>query len=470
MCAWWKTRFSSSRKEQESEAGATVARGQASAAEVETEYSAYVSRIKSAIIRGVCVAVVGVVLCYLLSWMTAISAQQSPNPDSAAPMFVLLPLPAGVSLAGFSLLAAVAIGLQLAVRTPSTTESVPATAIARRRFLCEIARIIVLASYGLAVYITIPVLFEAPHVVDLIRLFGPGICATLVALIAADAGVAADPDFAPIEISRVSRVRTAVLLLAGIRMVGGRPANVPRDEGVRQLLLLSGAPMIVGFASSFAAEHMNPLQRLLLAVIALIVAAVFYTVSIRLYVSIVTRDWAGAAAIVGLTVLFSILCWLLIATMMLSRSVSTQSLVPTASTGAWAVIYVAVPAFLAGWALTPRPDGCPRILGAVVGGVLARRLSRRHDGLERADGPEVNRLAAVSPWVSPLLPFGLLLAVVAKQQIRRANRPPARAPQRGVGYANTAIVLTIVLFVMLVATLFVVAAMDPREWSDFMWG
>lgn len=466
MWNWWAKKKALNGQSKSEEAGE-----QPSAADVETEYSGYVSRVRKTMLHNVCVAVVATLMIYLgarFSEYNAASRSLQHAADSAS--IYLAPLPAAMTLGGFSLLAAVAIGLQLAVRTPSTAESTPATAIARRRFLCELAQIIVLASFALAAYTTVPAFSSAPEVVDVVRLFGPGICATLVALIAADAGVAADPDFAPREISRVSRARTAVLLLAGIRMVGSRRSDAPRSPLVRQAAAMVLGPVIVGLASSLAINDVTPWQRSLLVIVAMITALVAYAIAVCLYLRVVRRDWVGAALIIGTTVALSLLCWLMMASLMLTQSSSSRSLTPAAATEAWAVVYVAVPAFLAAWTLTPSRHGEPRVLGLVVGRALARRLKKRHDGLEGQESHGLNRLAAVSPWISPLVPFGLLLAIIAKQQIRRANMAPARNPQRGTGFANAAIILTAAFFVIIITGLFVVAAVDLPEWNDYMWG
>lgn len=165
------------------------------ASEVDAEYSEYRSRIQKPMLQGVLVGGLGSALFYLLAWMSSVSAaQQAASPESpSSPTFVLAPLPASMTVAGFSLLAAVAIALQLAVRTPSEAETRPATVLARRRFLCEIARLVVLGSFTLAAYATIPVLTSAPHILDVVRLFAPAILGTLVGLVAADAGVASIP-------------------------------------------------------------------------------------------------------------------------------------------------------------------------------------------------------------------------------------------------------------------------------------
>ncbi|MFE6735570.1 hypothetical protein [Microbacterium sp. NPDC057650] len=451
--------------------GSDSASERVSAGEVETEYSAYVSRIRKAIMRSVWIAVTGIAMIYLVAWLSQLSAEaRSLNGDPAGGSFFLAPLPATMMLAGFSLLAAVAIGLQLAVRTPSTAESVPATAIARRRFLCEFARIIVVASFALAAYTAVPAVVAALDVFDLLRLFGPTICATLVALIAADAGVAADPDFAPVEISRVSRARYAALLLAGMRTVGRVGTDLPRKSIALQAVVLFAVPTALGLASSIAIDNATPWQRALLVVLAVVTAVVVYAVSVRLYLGVVTRDWTGVAFIICATAVFGVLGWSMIASAMLNRSSDARTLAPVAETLLWAVVYLAVPAFLAAWALASDRDERPRLLGILVGWTLTRRFRKRHEGIEQSNRPELNRLAAIAPWISPLVPFGLLLAIIAKQQIRRAERPPARAPQRGRSQANAAIILTVLFVVVFIAGLIVIAAMDLPEWNTFVWG
>lgn len=438
----------------------------ATAAEVETEYSAYVSRIRKAITRGVVAAITGVTVIYLSSWMTQLSAVPHPSHgDSTSVPLYLAPLPSSMTLGGFSLLAAGAIGLQLAVRTPSTAESTPATVIARRRFLCEFARIIVVTSFGLAVYTTGPALVAAPEVFDVLRLFGPAICATLVAVIAADAGVAADPDFAPVEISRVSRARSAALLLEGMRTIGSVKTGARRKRLAGQAVVLLVVPAVTGLASSLAIDDARPSERAVLAALAFVIALVIYAISVRFYLRIVIRDWVGVAFIVCITAVFGVFGWLAIGLNLLDRSSGAYTLAPVTAPLLWAIVYLAVPSFIAAWTIASDRDGQPRLLGIVVVWMLTRRLRKRHKGIEQQHRPELNRLAAIAPWISPLVPFGLLLAVIARQQIRQAGRPPACAPQRGRGHANAAVALTVLFILVIITGLFIIAAMDHPAWS-----
>lgn len=443
------------------------------ASEVDAEYSEYRSRIQKPMLQGALVGGLGSALFYLLAWMSSVSAAQQASPDSpSSPTIVLAPLPASMTVAGFSLLAAIAIALQLAVRTPSEAETRPATVLARRRFLCEIARLVVLGSFTLAAYATIPVLTSAPHILDVVRLFAPAILGTLVGLVAADAGVASDPDFAPAELGRVWRARVARRTLIGLRMVGDQTSAGPDRGTAWQAAVLVLVPVLIGVASTASAPELGPWQRIGLVLTAVAVAVLVYAITVRVYLDAVAHDWVNVIFTVVLTAAVGAAIGLTIATMMLQRTANegSSTLAPTLTVEGWALVYVAVPAVLAAWCVMPSRDARPRALGWAVRAVLVRKLNRRHLGLNPRKGPAFNRLALAAPWLSVFLPFGMILAIIAKQQIRRVNASRPSVPQRGDRAANLAIVLTILFFVAFISAAFISAALDLQDWRHFVWG
>lgn len=470
MFGWW-TKIAEAAASSPAGVGAEAGRAERPpAAEVETEYSEYLSRIRQLMVLGAIVGIAIVVLLRVFVWMQGVSNQSVPEylrPDT--PPIVFAPMPATFTAAGLSLLAAIAIALQLAVRTPSEAESRPASALARRRFLCGVARVVVLASNALAVYATIPALLDFPNTIDIVRLFGPVLGGTLVALIAADAGVAADPDYAPAEMGRVWRARVARRLLIGVRLVGSGAVAKPVRTYAWQGIALIGTPLLVSIASFWSAPGLRFGARLLLMIVALITGAIVYAIAVHVYIAAVAHDWVGVSSIVLITLLVGALCWLMVLVVALTVTAESQSLAPTFLAGAWAIAHIAVPAFIAAWLLTPFRDLRPRVLGLIVRGVLVKRLERRHKGIETTTRPAFNKLAAVSPWVSLLLPFGMFLAIVAKQQIHRASVSPGGEPQRGEWAANLAIGLTIFLFIALIGGLIFVAFTDPAGWNDLIW-
>lgn len=444
------------------------------ASEVDAEYAEYRSRIRSTMVFFGLVGGLGCAFLYLLAWISSVSsARELSGPGTpTTPQIVLEPLPAAMTVAGFGLLAAVAVALQLAVRTPSEAETRAATVLARRRFLCGIARIVVLGSFSLAAYAAIPALSSAPSALDIARIFGPLALGALVAFVAADAGVASDPDFAPAELGRVWRARVARRTLVGLRMIGDGASGMSRRAIAWQVVALIVTPVLAGLISSASAPEMTPRQRVILVVIALVVAGVIYGITVSIYVNAVSREWFAVAAFVLLAAASGLVLWLTLGIWMLQRSAEEEStaLAPTLTVEAWALVYMAVPAALAAWSISPSRGGRPRALGLVVRAILLRRLARRHHGLNPSAVPPFNRLALTAPWLSVFLPFGMILGVIAKHQIRRASNSPTMAPQRGEWAANLAIVLTLAIFTLLIGALFVVAGVDAEEWQRFVWG
>lgn len=463
MFGWWRKRVA---------VVETPARPTAS--EVDAEYAEYRSRIRDAMVLFGVVGGVGAAFLYLLAWMSNVSAAREASGPGAptTPSIVLAPLPPSMTVAGFGLLAAVAVALQLAVRTPSEAETRAATVLARRRFLCGIARVVILGSFSLAAYAAIPALAGAPSVLDIARIFGPLALGGLVAFVAADAGVASDPDFAPAELGRVWRARVARRTLVGLRMIGDQASVISRRSIAWQGGALIVAPVLTGLVSSASAPEMNPRQRLILVVIALVVAGVIYGLTVGVYVNAVAHEWFTVALFVIMAVASGLILWLTLGIWMLQRAAEEGStaLAPTLTVEAWALTYIAVPAALAAWSVSPSRAGQPRALGLVVRAVLLRRLTRRHHGLNPSTAPPFNRLALAAPWLSVFLPFGMILGVIAKHQIRRANNSPTMAPQRGEWAANLAIVLTVALLALLIAVSFAAAAVDADEWRRFVWG
>jgi hypothetical protein len=462
MFGWWRKKV------------AADVSARPTASEVDAEYSEYRARIQKAMLQGALIGGFGSVFIYLVAWMSSVSAARSAEDAAAptAPQIVLAELPTSVLTAGFSILAALAVALQLAVRTPSEAETKPATALARRRFLCDVARLLVLGSFTLAFYVLIPVLLSGPEILDVVRLFGPVLVGMLVALVAADAGVASDPDFAPTELGRVWRARVARDALQGLRVVGDQTADVSRRTIVVQWAALLVTPVGAAIASALSVPGLQSSQRIGLVVIAMIVTVVVYGTTFGIYMNALANDWVTVVAIVVATALLGVSVWLTAPVAVLTRTgqEGSSSLSPALSVAGWVLVYVAVSAALAVWCLMPSRAGRPRALGWVVRGILARRVRRRHRGPNSSQRPPFNRLALAAPWLSVFVPFGLILGFLAKQQIRRASASRPAVHQRGEWAANLAIAITIVVLVALVSAAFLGAALDLEEWQRLVWG
>lgn len=442
------------------------------ASEVDAEYADYLSRIWKAMVFGALLGVLVIAAVYAGAWSasTSMAPSSSTGDHRATLMIVLAPLPASIVIAGFSLLAAVAIALQLAVRTPSAAESRPATALARRRFLCAVAAVVVPGTFALVVYATIPALADAPGQLDLVRLFSPALCGILVALIAADAGVASDPDFAPAEIGRVWRARVARRRLVALRVIGDAPATARSWTTVWQTIVLLAVPVLIVSVWAVTAPVLLTEQRIALVILSVPLTAVIYAVAAVAYLSAITREWLEVIGIIVGSGILGSLCWLTFVVAIFQSAAESRATGPVMATLAYTVAYVAATACLATWSLASFPGDQPRVLALIVRKTLRKRVKERHKGLPSKEAPAYNRLALVSPWVSPVLPFGMILGVIARQQIMRAKHEKREAVQRGLWAANLAIALTVFFFIALLVGSLIVATVDTPELDRFIWG
>lgn len=442
-----------------------------SASEIDAEYGDYTARIRKTLVFGAILGVFGAAAFGFVSWTTqSSSASERSGGTDVGPTVILAALPASIMLAGFSILAALAIALQLAVRTPSVTETRPATAVARRRFLCSIASLVVPSSVALAAYSTPAALAGAPETLDLVRLFGPWLCAAFVAVIAADAGVASDPEYDRAEMGRLYRARVARRVLVGLRMVGERDNEVTSRSITWQAFVLAGAPAATAILSFAAAPELLPRQAVALVVLALVVAGVVYVIATRVYINTIARDWVAVSGIIVGTVMVGAIGWVILIGVSAQWMFAERSLMPAATTVAWALVYLVVPAIVAAWSLIPFNDGRPRVLGLVVRRALVKKLKNRNRSVQRSNDATFNGLALVAPWLSPFLPFGIVLGVIAKQQIRRSRIARGQQEQRGEWAANLAIGLSLFFVVVLIVVLLCVGAIDTPEWNEFVWG
>lgn len=442
------------------------------ASEVDAEYAGYLSRIWKAMVFGALLGIFMIAVVYAVAWSASIPVAPSSSPDDhrSTLMIVLAPLPASIIIAGFSLLAAVAIALQLAVSTPSAAESRPATALARRRFLCTVAAVVVPGTFALVVYAAIPALADAPGRLDLVRLFGPALCGMLVALIAADAGVASDPDFAPAEIGRVWRARVARRRLIALRILGDAPATARSWTTVWQTIVLLAVPVLIVSVWAVTAPVLLSEQRIALVILSVPLTVAIYAVAALAYLSTITREWLEVTGIIVGAVVFGSFCWLSFVVAVFQSAAESRATGPVMTTLAYTVAYVAATACLATWSLTSFSGGQPRVLALIVRKTLRKRVRERYKGLASKNAPAYNRLALVAPWVSPVLPFGMILGVIARQQIMRAKREERETVQRGLWAANLAIALTVFFFIALLVGSLMVATIDTPEIDSFFWG
>lgn len=430
-----------------------------SAQEVVSEYKDYIKNVRNLLTRNGILAAGGLVLAYIFVWIS------SAAPEAETKVKILLsPLPASIGVACFSILAALSVALQIAVRGPSGSPTNVAHEIARKRFLVSLASVIALATLTLSLHLCIPSILTTHREVDLVRILGPLLIGLAIAMVSADAAVAADPRFGPEEQRTAWNRDMHDDLAEGLRVVTHRTTRPARAAGVRQVLVLLGTPAILAIINAITDDHTDVSQGIVLTALVLLVAIGIYLFSVKCLQYAVTREWISLIPLLFISVLLAVLVALGFSLTLINVVEREESLGRAAWIALWGIAHVALPTGLAYFSLRARGLDAPRgLLRQLVARRITQKLTRLPaNSSAAAPTRKTNKLAITAAWVSVFVPFGLILAIVARAQIARSNAETHTVDQRSLRWSKAAISITVVVSLVLSVGLIVLGVWNPR--------
>lgn len=417
-------------------------------------YDEYVAGVRTKLTTAAITVVILGVLAASLGVLTSMA------PDSQGQTPVLLPVSAELAVGGFSLLAAVAIALQLAVRAedarvwaasagdPPRQNGVAheARTVGRRLFLSQFAELMVPVSLGLGLYVSWPFVVQEP--LHLLGVLAPLAGGLIVAVVAADASAAADPIFS----QRAQKVAWAQkkrrVLGSGLRTAMSlmvRPSAKRIAMSVAGLVLV---PLAVGVSAAslrymLLGELPTPAVVAPLAVAALVVAVLMMVFATSLFVLAMERDR------VTLFAAATVFAMLLVLYVLQALQLVIDDGTPSASSalgGLLMLSLVVAPGLLAASSLRDRGESeSIGLLRWIAVGALKKAIRQ---GVVNVNRPceRRNGMAIAAALLAVLVPLGYLLAMVADAQLRRAAF--SDAPQRGGGWVRAARIVTWVTVVV----------------------
>lgn len=309
-----------------------------------------------------------------------------------------------------ALLAAIAIALQVATASPSFVDARdPAVSAGRRRFLQNVAELVVFVTAGVALWAAVPALVSsAPRVLD-VRAGGMLLVALLVAVLAADATEVAERpvDRASFRAAqrrlRLRRLEAAARAWAG----GGRPPSLAWQVLVASGMVLAAPALILVARRALLSEWSLVAAAAGLAVGVVVIALVWW-----ICLCAAQCEWSDAAfaIVVGGGTLALVTLGVVAAVL--------DGVTPREGYGELltVVLALAVPAAAAVTALGCDRRGRRRPVQHWVVLFLVRAIRRP----VRVTTP-VSGTALASVVCAPLFPVGLVLAHAALRQIEVAR-------------------------------------------------
>ena len=370
--------------------------------------------------------------------------------------FVFTPVPADISIAGFTLLTTIAIALQVAARSPILGfENLPHE-IARRQFLGAFANSLIPAAAALGFYITAQY-WSGPHTFDPVRLFGPSLLALLVALAAADAGLAASPEFGTHDLRAAwKRKRVQALKRAEDALTGsGRwPSKQGRiNEACAMVVIpLSAVHTFLAFDASLTL--LRYIGAVAISVIAVCLIYAFIYLTLRLAA---LRSWFEFSLMLALAALLT-------ASVILGSiqfAVAQESMGAPESVLPWTLLLLMAvagpPTGLGLWAARFSPNRTAGLLRYHA----ARRVRQKRFRLlnepedKQTQQGEANRTSfhpfvIIGMCLSVVPPFGAVFCAIALQEIMRiqsssSNRGGGKKTAIAVLSLNVAAAVTLVV-------------------------
>ncbi|GAA1777954.1 hypothetical protein [Leucobacter iarius] len=403
-----------------------------SEAEIATEHESYQLGIRNRLLWSGGTAIVVTLGAFLLHFLLEIGQVD----DASKVRIVLAPVPSDVAIGAFGVLATLAVALQVAVRAPRNSGTPAPRDLARKHFLSALAGGIGPASMTLGLYLSLQYL-DFPGSIDIVRNFGPILLALLIALIAADAEMANRSSSRQAILQEAARGRRIEQLEAGLATFSDRGRAPSRSRRFWQGVLLIGVPLAVVSALSVFGSEPSPFLTVTMIIAELVICLFIYTFLVKTTQYLAIREWITWAVMLTVSVVLAIYAILIYL---------VQGLVLAGESGGWApvaralltlTIEVAVPIALGLRSLAKRPASKPRgLLRHLVVSRIETHLDRAR-AAARPTEPETkapwNILAILSAALTVVPPFGLVFAVLARQQIRAADEAQSGGPSEQTG-------------------------------------
>ncbi|MFV0373556.1 hypothetical protein [Microbacterium sp.] len=389
------------------------------------------------------------------------------------PTVALRPLAGSYIAAGFAGLAAIAIALQVAVRSspvPGAAGAATATAsfenaefFARRAFLASAAQVTVLASFTLALLMLPRAFSLGPDTIDYVRVVGPMGAALAVALIAADAAVAQSPEALAPAIREEWRRRTRDRLSVALRTASGRSRCASPSRRAWQIVVLC-APVIT-MATLALVRVATGRSEFLPAVNGVIVVGVLslltYAAASYVFYSLLARDWTGVVAASALWVLMGVTFLLAVAVSSLTAAYAAMSARWGATVMLLALCGLIAPCVLAATSLRTPAAGRPRgALRALTVCCLRRSFRRSNKSTSAADRQRLSPMIRTAWWTFMFFPIGVFVALVARAQLTEDTSGRDRRHTRWL------LPLSWVIPVVIAAVVTGILVADPDWWPE----
>lgn len=419
------------------------------------EYRAYGFQLFRQLLAGAGGAAFAYAAMRLMSVMSESFARKTP--DSIR--IQMPPVPAGVALGGYAVLATLVVALLVAVWAPRDQTLSVVREVARKQFLTSFADVLVPASLLMGLYLAFQ-RSDAPHTLDLVRFFGPLLVSLAIALFAAAAGTAANPEYSTQELHDAWRRRKRTVLEQGLNACNQDTRDPSRTRFVRNGIALLAVPSMLAGALKLVMFGPDLGRAVGAGFVALVLAAGIYFLTTKLLHYSTTQNWV---ALIGVTVLatpFAALVSLTYVNVGFYLAGKDHQVGVFARLLLYYFLVLAVAVFLAVRSVTPRA-GKPRgVLRHAVALQIRADLHRLNGApTDPTHSPKLSALTVASAWLTIIPPMGLILGYIAQLQL--ARNQAATGARREQTVLRRVIQINWTLIVLFLLAMFVLVVTNP---------
>ncbi|PRA06118.1 hypothetical protein CQ019_01515 [Arthrobacter sp. MYb229] len=423
-----------------------------------SEYESYWSSIRTQLLIGSGFAAFIYLILRFVEWGSNLPGTVGTDDVQV----LLVPIPAGIALAGFGILSTIVIALQVMVKTVSNRLQPIARELARKQFLVDFARLLIPFVMLFGIYLAFQNL-DTFASVDFVRLFGPILTAILIAIFAADAGTYSNPELADNELQLAWRRRRSTLLEAGCRAAkAGTSESKPRERLNQIVVLVCIPPLMTALLQMFLLGGDLGITLAVLLVSSAIAICV-YALVVNLFHLSVVKAWMDFTVLIIAAVGISSLFLASIVSIVLILSGQYE---PWGYASKTLLVYFMLLLSTVFLALRSISSGTGNSSRGFLRELLVRRIEKNLNRLKNLSNssnlkskPPLNRLAISSVFLSVFPPLGLILGGLARVQIAEANER-GQVKQRGMKMALWTIRINWIAFALLILALIIVSYTD----------